>query len=77
MKPRAKVRNVDTIRNVLVDELVNQYVEEIIENNGIEGVMHLYREVEGLQRVASRLRINFPSPSRLVGLVLRRVSDRL
>lgn len=77
MKPRAKVRNVDTIRNVLVDELVNQYVEEIIENNGIEGVMHLYCEVEGLQRVASRLQITFPPPSRLVGLVLRRVSDRL
>lgn len=77
MKPRAKVRNVDTIRNVLVDELVNQYVEEIIENNGIEEVMHLYREVDGLQRAASRLQITFPSPSRLVGLVLRRVSDRL
>jgi len=77
MKPTAKARNVDTIRNVLVDELVEQYVEEIIENNGIEGVMHLYREVEGLQRVASRLQITFPSPSRVVGLILRRVAGRL
>lgn len=77
MKPRAKSRNVDTIRNVLVDELVNQYVEEIIENNGIEGVMHLYREAHRLQRVAFRLQITFPPPSRLVGLILRRVSGRL
>ena len=77
MSPKAKTRNVDTIRNVLVDELVNTYVEIVRENKGIDPVMELYRECEAIQTIARRLRITFPRPSRLVGLVLLRVSGRL
>ncbi len=71
MNPKAKTRNVDTVRNVLVDELVKSY-DEYIENSGAEGVMELFREEEALQNVAKRLGITFPPPARLAGLVLQR-----
>ncbi len=77
MKRKAKTRNVDTIRNVLVDELVRTYAEDIVENMGVEPVMPLWTECEALQRVAVRLGIKFPPPARLAGLVLQRVSGRL
>lgn len=77
MKRKAKTRNVDTIRNVLVDELVRTYAEDIVENNGVEPVEHLWTESEALQKVAMRLGITFPPPARLAGLVLERVYGRI
>lgn len=71
MNAKANTRNIDTVRNVLVDELVKSY-DEFIENSGEEAVMELFREEEALQKVAKRLGITFPPPARLAGLVLQR-----
>ena len=71
MEAKAKTRNVDTLRNVLVDELLRSY-DEYMETSGEEAVMELFREADPLQRVAKRLGITFPPPSRLAGLALRR-----
>lgn len=76
MNPEENTRNVDTLRNVLLEELVSSYVESIAQDNGVEMVMALFEENDDAQRVAKRLRINFPSPSRVAGIVLARVRSR-
>lgn len=75
MDARARSRNVDTVRNVLVDELVKLY-QDFMEDSGEEVVMQLFREEEPLQQVAKRLGITFPPPARLAGLALRRRWER-
>jgi len=75
MNPKANTRNVDLVRNILVDELVELYREKM-ETNEAEVLMELYREEEPLQKVAKRLQITFPPPTRLATLALRRRWER-
>lgn len=75
MNAKTKTRNVDLVRNVLVDELVELY-QEHMKGSEAEVLMELFREDEPLQRVAKRLGIKFPPPARLAGLALRRRWER-
>lgn len=75
MNAKAKTRNVDLVRNVLMDELVELYQEHMKQSEG-EVLMELFREEEPLQRVAKRLGITFPPPARLAALALRRRWER-
>lgn len=71
MDPKENTRNADQIAGVLVDELMKNYAV-MMETNGEEVVMELFKEKEPLQRVAKRLELRFPPPARLAALLLER-----
>lgn len=72
MNARAKTRNVDLVRNILHDELVNHYSleywehqEPVILNDVLEGATAYHL-------IARRLQVKMPKGQKMVGAVVAR-----
>jgi len=72
MDPKANTRNVETLRNVLQEELVVEYAQRFLEHQVPEVLYELLEGNTQYHRVAARLQVVMPRGPRLVGLVVRR-----
>ncbi len=72
MNPKAKTRNVDLVRNVLVKGLVRDYADLWLENQAPEVLHDVLGGATAYHVIALRLQIRMPKGERLVGAVVAR-----
>lgn len=70
MNAKANTRNVALIRNVLQEELIEEYVMQWIEHEEPEVLHAVLRHRTHQHRIAKRLQIKLPDSSRLVGRIV-------
>jgi hypothetical protein len=70
MDPKAKTRNVDLIRNVLVKALIEEYADELNEHEEPAVLNKVLAEATPYQLLARRLRVTMPPGRTLAGMVV-------
>ncbi len=70
MNAKANTRNVSLIRNILLDELIEEYVMELIEHDELAVLHTVLRHRTHQHRIARRLQIKLPDSSKLVGRIV-------
>jgi len=76
MNARANTRNVALIRNVLLDELIEEYSQTWSESESPETLHEVLLSKTYQQRAAGRLGISMPDPRLIVGRVVSAAYNR-